>query len=199
MGQSNLNLASLIGSRICHDLTSPIGAITNGLELLDMAGNAPAQEVELISDSVDSAGARIRFFRIAYGKATQQMIAHTDVMRLLSDLYDEHSRFTVDWRVTTDCTRADVQLAFLAMQCCETALPLGGTLEIDRVYGDWNVKGTGPRVQVDPMLWDELNLEVSQADVTPAQVQFVLLPEVCRDLGRSLHATCESDAVTVHL
>ncbi|MEM9127616.1 MAG: histidine phosphotransferase, partial [Pseudomonadota bacterium] len=95
MGQSNLNLASLIGSRICHDLTSPIGAITNGLELLDMAGNAPAQEVELISDSVDSAGARIRFFRIAYGKATQQMIAHTDVMRLLSDLYDEHSRFTV--------------------------------------------------------------------------------------------------------
>ena len=32
--QNNVDLAALIGSRICHDLISPIGAITNGLELL---------------------------------------------------------------------------------------------------------------------------------------------------------------------
>ncbi|MEX0370774.1 MAG: histidine phosphotransferase, partial [Tateyamaria sp.] len=37
MGQSNINLAALIGSRICHDLISPIGAINNGLELLGMS------------------------------------------------------------------------------------------------------------------------------------------------------------------
>jgi len=36
MGQTNINLSALIGSRICHDLISPIGAINNGLELLSM-------------------------------------------------------------------------------------------------------------------------------------------------------------------
>ena len=40
MGQSNVSLSALIGSRICHDLISPIGAINNGLELLDMSGAA---------------------------------------------------------------------------------------------------------------------------------------------------------------
>ena len=47
MGQSNVSLSALIGSRICHDLISPIGAINNGLELLDMSGGAPGPEASL--------------------------------------------------------------------------------------------------------------------------------------------------------
>lgn len=64
MVQINLDLPALIGSRICHDLISPIGAINNGLELLNMAGTgaAPGPELELIGQSVESASARIRFF-----------------------------------------------------------------------------------------------------------------------------------------
>ena len=65
MGTSNVNLAALIGSRICHDLISPIGAINNGLELLGMTGSSEGPELQLITDSVGSATARIRFFRIA--------------------------------------------------------------------------------------------------------------------------------------
>ena len=63
MGQSNINLAALIGSRICHDLISPIGAINNGLELLGMSDAREGPELELISESVGNASARIRFFR----------------------------------------------------------------------------------------------------------------------------------------
>ena len=61
-------LAALIGSRICHDLVSPIGAIGNGVELLAMAG-AAGPEVRLIAESVAAANARIRFFRIARNRA----------------------------------------------------------------------------------------------------------------------------------
>ncbi|MEL7098472.1 MAG: histidine phosphotransferase, partial [Pseudomonadota bacterium] len=46
MGKSQIDLAALIGSRICHDLISPIGAINNGLELLGMAGTAGGAELE---------------------------------------------------------------------------------------------------------------------------------------------------------
>jgi hypothetical protein len=38
--QDKPDIAALIGSRICHDLISPIGAIGNGVELLMMDGAA---------------------------------------------------------------------------------------------------------------------------------------------------------------
>lgn len=73
--QARSDLSALIGSRICHDLISPLGAIGNGLELLQMSGASESPEMTLIADSVTSANARIRFFRIAYGDAVQnQMI-----------------------------------------------------------------------------------------------------------------------------
>jgi histidine phosphotransferase ChpT len=69
MSLSPRDLTSLIGSRICHDLISPLGAIGNGVELLAMSGTAPGPEMDLISQSVENANARIRFFRVAFGAA----------------------------------------------------------------------------------------------------------------------------------
>jgi histidine phosphotransferase ChpT len=63
------DLAALIGSRICHDLISPIGAIGNGVELLLMEASGKGPELSLISESVAAANARIRFFRVAFGAA----------------------------------------------------------------------------------------------------------------------------------
>ncbi len=68
------DLAALIGSRICHDLISPIGAIGNGLELLSMAG-AGGPEVALISDSVSNANARIRFKNGCVANVTSSRIS----------------------------------------------------------------------------------------------------------------------------
>ena len=64
------DLSALLGSRICHDLISPLGAIANGVELLQMSGAAASPEVALIAESVANANARIRFFRVAYGIAS---------------------------------------------------------------------------------------------------------------------------------
>jgi len=55
-------LSALLGSRLCHDLISPIGAISNGMQLLEMT-TSPTPEVELIRQSVDNVNARIRYFR----------------------------------------------------------------------------------------------------------------------------------------
>jgi histidine phosphotransferase ChpT len=75
-----IDLAALIGSRICHDLISPIGAIGNGVELLMLDGAGHGPEMALIAQSVTHANARIRFFRVAYGIAsTDQRIARTEV------------------------------------------------------------------------------------------------------------------------
>ena len=57
-------LAALLGSRLCHDLVSPLGAIGNGLELLEVSGDFPgiakSGEMMLIAESLEAARARIR-------------------------------------------------------------------------------------------------------------------------------------------
>ena len=65
------DLNALLGSRICHDLISPLSAIGNGIELLTLSGVDAPSEIALISESVDNANTRIRFFRVAFGAARE--------------------------------------------------------------------------------------------------------------------------------
>src|SRR5450755_247220 len=68
---SPLDLAALLCSRVCHDVISPVGAIINGLEVLEDEKDPAMREValELIKKSAASASARLQFCRLAYGAA----------------------------------------------------------------------------------------------------------------------------------
>jgi len=195
MGQSNINLAALIGSRICHDLTNPIGAITNGLELLELSRGAMGDEVGLIADSVGNAGARIRFFRVAYGAAGEQMMSASEIEDILVGIYSRHARHTVDWTVAEGCTRVEARMVFLAIQCCETALPLGGHISVEREDGIWRLVATGRRIAADSTLWYGLTQADPTSDITPAQVQFALLPVYGDELGLRVGVTISDDLV----
>ncbi|WP_425078252.1 histidine phosphotransferase family protein [Ruegeria denitrificans] len=183
MGNTNVNLAELIGSRICHDLISPIGAITNGLELLDMVGAVQGPEMELISGSVGSAGARIRFFRVAFGSAGEQPLGRAEVAELLKDI-ERTGRVRVIWNLKEPVPRNQVKLAFLAIMCFESAMPLGGTVEITTQDGKWSVIGTADKLNVDTELWKYVATGRFPNKITPAQVQFALLPETANAMGR---------------
>lgn len=185
MGESNVNLAALIGSRICHDLISPIGAITNGLELLDMAGGAQGPEMDLIADSVGNAGARIRFFRIAFGAAGEQQMGQAEISALLADV-NKGNRIQAHWGPIEPVSRSDVRMAFLALQCCETALPFGGDIQITKQDDSWQITGTGTKISASADLWQGLVSPDGPAQVSPAQVQFALLPAVAAEMGRQI-------------
>lgn len=183
-------LAALIGSRICHDLVSPIGAIGNGVELLAMAG-AAGPEVRLIAESVAAANARIRFFRIAFGAATPgQRVALPEIRLLLDDL-TRGGRLSFDWQVPGDQPRGIVKLAFLVLQCCETALPFGGRVTIAAAEGAWQILAEADKLKIDDALWARLAGSGGQAEgtVAPAQVQFALAPTEAAALGRALQVT----------
>lgn len=65
----DLDLAALMCSRVCHDVISPVGAITNGLEVLD---DDPDEEMrgfafDLIKKSARQASAKLQFARLAFG------------------------------------------------------------------------------------------------------------------------------------
>lgn len=185
MGHSNINLAALIGSRICHDLISPIGAINNGLELLGMAGGTPGPEIDLIQESVGNASARIRFFRIAFGAAGEQMMGRAEVISILDDLMDG-GRLDVAWGPLDPQPRGEVRMAFLALQCLENAMPYGGRIEISNDDSSWLLHGQADKLNIDEPLWNILATREAPSDLRPAQVQFAVLPIIGGDANRRI-------------
>jgi histidine phosphotransferase ChpT len=190
MGEHNLHFAALVGSRICHDLISPIGAINNGMELISMTGGATSPEMSLISESVDAANARIRFFRIAYGaQSDTQRLGHSEIMSILKDL-SRGSRLHIQWTPTEELSRSEVQIAFLAIQCAEQAMPFGGSLTISHHGSNWHLDMDTERMMMDSALWDTLKTPLGENDeatpTLPAHVQFLLLPLYAADQGRQV-------------
>ncbi|MFD2739212.1 histidine phosphotransferase family protein [Sulfitobacter aestuarii] len=196
MGQSNINLAALIGSRICHDLISPIGAINNGMELLTMSGGGAGAELELINESVEAATARIRYFRIAFGAAGEQMIRRSETMSILRDLYGT-GRLDVSFAPLKSQPRTMLRLTFLGLMCLESAMPYGGEVQILLNQGKWQLNGSAEKLNIDAPLWGLLKGQEQQAELQPAHVQFALLPQVAADAGCDLRMLTDTQTVTL--
>lgn len=185
-------IAALLGSRICHDLISPIGAISNGVELLGLSGGTDNSELSLISDSVDNANARVKFFRIAFGQSSEgQMTSGAEMKSILTALGT--GRVTYHWAVEGDQMRDEVKMATLMLMCLETALPRGGKITVERSHdGQWSVCARAERLEPDPALWARLGAITDVDDLKPADVQFFLAPVQAALLGRRItHTTAE--------
>jgi histidine phosphotransferase ChpT len=194
----DLNYAALIGSRICHDLISPIGAINNGLELIEMSVPSLGPEMALISDSVASASARIRFFRIAFGAAADQMNGAQEVTSLLKESYDG-GRLMVTWQPIEPHQRRMIRMTFLALMCLETAMPYGGRIEISHNGAQMSVAGIADKLKIDAPLWSALTSGLPQDELRPAHVQFGLLPLIAQDEGRDLGVDISEQQITIRI
>jgi len=194
-----VDLAALIGSRICHDLVSPVGAVGNGVELLGMNGAAEGMgaELDLVRESVENAQARLRFYRIAFGQAgADQEVGRAEVLGILTELY-EGGRLKVHWAVDGPRPRAEVRLAFLALQCLESAMPYGGQVHISRGRAGWRMHGEAEKLRLEPMLWEALESGTIPAGLRPSQVHFGLVPAAAARLGTTLTVQRGARAVTL--
>ncbi len=198
MGQTDMTLAALIGSRICHDLISPIGAINNGLELLSMTAPSEGPELDLIADSVTNASARIRFFRVAFGAASEQEIGASEVQTVLGD-YTAGSKLVIHYNIEAAQTRREIRLVLLAILCLENALAYGGTIEVSKDGDTWIIAGQAAKLNLDAALWARLRSISGADDIAPAQVQFALLPLAAAELGRAINFEASDETVTVTL
>ena len=169
-------LAELVGSRLCHDLVNPLSAISNGMELIDLSGAPRTPELDLIGGAIAEAMARIRFFRVAFGTARgDETLSERELRDILAAIYGT-GRLSVDWHISGDLPRRDAKLAFLLLNCCETALPLGGTLTIRHESKGWEVTGEGRKLMIEPENWGLLDPPaLSPTSPPPSRVQFALL------------------------
>ncbi len=180
-------LTDLIGSRICHDLISPLGAISNGLELLGMSIDTATPEMSLIQESVENANARIRYFRIAYGSATaEQSVGEAEITAILRDVARGLGRVVIDWQPRGAQGRGEVKLAFLLLQCFEAAMPWGGHITVSEIAGEWAIHGTADRLQIEPELWAMLSGPGGAHGLAASKVQFAMAPLAAEAVGRRL-------------
>jgi len=194
--KSVYDLTALVGSRICHDLISPLGAIGNGLELLQMTGQATSPELVLIADSVENANAKVRFFRIAFGNAdVGQTLKGSELQTVLKAMY-HNTRLNVIWE-PDDMPRIEAKLALLTLQCLESALPYGGTIKVYSMAHGLDMAASSDRVVLDEGLWSRLTSTNPQGNLRPAQVQFGLLAELIQKNRRRFNIILSEDQIRV--
>lgn len=195
---STRDLASLVGSRLCHDLVNPLGAIGNGVELLAMSGAADGPEMSLIQEAVHDAQARIAFFRIAFGATTpEQVVSLRDIAAIIDGLYGKGGRLRVSFAPGRDMPRQELKLALLFLSCSETALPLGGTITMVANNGGIALQAKSSRLNLDPELFGLLLGEQPRSDPRPADVQFLLLRQEVEAQDRQLRFEALDDGFTL--
>ncbi|GAB4288164.1 MAG: histidine phosphotransferase family protein [Roseovarius sp.] len=200
MAHPSDKIAALIGSRICHDLINPVGAVSNGLELLQMAGVPRSPELSLLTESAAQATARIRLLRLAFGNAGGgQAVAAAELRDILAATHGT-GRLKVDWQADGTHPRGAVKAVLLALLCAETALPAGGRISVARTAGEgWDVHAAGARIAADPALWRILEGAPAPATLPPAAVQFLLLPDACTTAGLGCAVTQGDEELRIAL
>ncbi|MDQ7260901.1 histidine phosphotransferase family protein [Paracoccus sp. PS-1] len=185
-------LAALVGSRLCHDIVSPLGAIGNGLELLQLSGAWPgigkSAEMQLMAESVEAARARVRWFRMAFGQAApDQRLSLAELAALLADV-ERGGRIRVRLEAEGDLPRAEGRMILLALMCFETAMPWGGGVLVCRGASGWRLVAECSRTKPDPALWSWLDAAPGRERPEPAasEVHFPLLAGFARAAGRPL-------------
>lgn len=132
-----LLMAELLCTRLCHDLTGPIGAVNNGAEFLAEEGfNLQSQAVELITSSAFSAVTRLQFYRMAYGKMRDHGEASlADKQKLASEFFAD-SKITLDWPDShTDASGISIslkmsRLIYNLMIVAASTLVRGGVISV---------------------------------------------------------------------
>jgi histidine phosphotransferase ChpT len=145
-----LELAALLCSRVCHDLISPVGAIVNGLEVLDDAKNPDDREfaLNLIRKSARTASAKLQFCRLAFGAAGSAgaQIDTGDAETMARGfLEDDKTRLT--WNLPRALQPKNrVKLLLNMLILAQQAIPRGGTLTVE-ASGEGDKAGIKVRAQ----------------------------------------------------
>jgi histidine phosphotransferase ChpT len=154
-----LDLAALLSSRVCHDVISPVGAIVNGLEVLEEEKDAEMRghALALIKSSAGEASARLQFCRLAFGAAGSKgsSIDTGDAEHVARQLFADE-RTKLNWSVPRSLmAKNKVKLLLNLCLIADMSIPRGGEISVsgsgedDRISFRIEAKGTNARVAPD--------------------------------------------------
>ena len=197
-----LDLAALLCSRVCHDLISPVGAIVNGLEVMDEDKDEETKvfALDLIKKSAKQASAKLQFCRLAFGAAGSAgaQIDLGDAEKVARGLFGD-DKTTIVWNLPRELLPKNrVKLLLNMLLVAVGTIPRGGSITIDPTEG-----GKGFRLTASG-----LNARLAEATagllvgspghpVDAHAIQPLYTGVLARDCGLTVSAAAERETVVV--
>ena len=168
--------ASLLCSRLCHDLLSPVGALNNGIELLadEHDPEMRARCLELLAESARASANKLKFFRLAFGAAGgfADEVDTREARAAIEGLFGGDGRIQLGWMIDEPVmSKAAMKVLLNVVLIAGDALVRGGSLDVGAEKHesglDIVVRAEGSRIVLDPELKRVLIGETSEDEVAP--------------------------------
>ena len=168
--------ASLLCSRLCHDLLSPVGALNNGIELLadEHDPEMRARCLDLLGESARASANKLKFFRLAFGAAGgfADQVDTREARVAIEGLFGGDGRIQLGWMVDEPTmSKSALKVLLNIVLIAGDALVRGGRLDVGAEKHDAGldivVRAEGPRIVLDPELAKVLRGETDEQEIAP--------------------------------
>jgi histidine phosphotransferase ChpT len=193
----DIEFAAFLVSRVCHDLVGPMGAVINGLEVMEDERDAAmrADALKIVTSSAQQALARLQFLRIAFGAAGSAgaELDVGEVGRLVAGLL-EGGKVQLNWQSPQvnwpkNWAKLLMNAAMLGADC----LPRGGQLEVkvstDPAAPAFKITATSPYARVLEEVGNAVRGEAMASHLDARGIQPYLTHKLSRDLNAGLTLT----------
>lgn len=184
----DLRVLELLAARLCHELVSPVGAINNGVEILEEDDPEFVRDaVELIGQSARRAGKRLQFYRFAYGSRAGAATGGPSPAELVVGLLDG-GKVICDWSATTlplDWQKLACNMVVLAAE----VLPRGGTVAVRPLGAGASgveVVASGETLNATPEMRSAIGPEVVVDDLTSRTIHAYFTARLAEGMGAVL-------------
>jgi histidine phosphotransferase ChpT len=201
----SLDLAALLCSRVCHDVISPVGAIVNGLEVLEDENDASMRDfaLDLIRKSAKQASARLQFARLAFGAAGSAgaSIDLGDAEQVARGMFQD-DKVAFSWSAPRALfPKNRVKLLLNLVVIATTAVPRGGSVAVT-VQGDaesceFTLLSKGLNARIPPHAEALLAGAPEGGTVDAHGIQVFYAGMVARAAGMNVTLGLQGDEVTI--
>ena len=206
MTDTAVDLAALLCSRLCHDLLSPVGAMTNGLELLAEEKDPEMRKrcMELLEQSAKTSADKLKFFRLAFGAAGGfgSSVGIEEPKALIDALVAGNDRITIQWALGVNALpKAAVKVLLNLTHIGIDALIRGGTLDIGvesrSGASEIVVRAAGPKIAFDADVGRALDGSLPVADLSSRTAPAWMLRELAAQQGGGLQFALSEEALVM--
>jgi histidine phosphotransferase ChpT len=194
-----VDFASLLCSRLCHDLMSPVGALNNGIELMADEQDPEMKErcVELLADSARATANKLKFFRLAFGAGGgfADLIDANEARIALEGIFGAERRIELGWMVAPEkLSKGAMKLLLNLAMIAGDALVRGGRLDVGaETTGaglEIAIRGEGPKVVLDGGIRDVLTSASSQGgEIEPRAAGAWLATALAAEAGGTIRVS----------
>ena len=198
---SDLELAALLCSRVCHDVISPVGAIANGLEILADETDEEMRDLafDLLRRSAAQASAKLQFCRLAFGAAGASG-SKLDLGEAgqIARLFVGEEKIRLDWSMPQEARdKLQVKLALNLMLMGISAIPRGGVVKVGEDGADLVVTATGEGAKLPEASKRVLAGDIAAADIDARLVQVYYTTRLAGEAGHGIEAEAGEGAVVI--